>query len=289
MRLPQMVNLAVLMKKAAKKLLFQNPNSLYRPAELKDLIERMDRGDFTFSPQEQKKMIEQWKFCVTECPLPTKIKDIYYKHANAVTMNSLEVADANFKLPYGIAFEETNQIEYQRLVDYALKGRIPCDNKVVLDAGCGFGGMLSCIKKNYPSATCMGIECVASAKELLNKFRPWIQTFVCNIEGSTADFQKEFPLKADVILSTAVLEHLHHPEQAVKNLLSIMAKGGALVLVVPNGRIDQSGHHIHFWSPESWKLFVHKSAPGYRIEFPLLREDASSIGYDLCAIVQDPC
>lgn len=284
-----MHRMLILMRKLLRKLLFQNPSSLYLPSELKKLTARMDRGDFSFTPAEERKMIQQWKFCVSECPLPAKIRSIYYDGADACAMNSLEVADVGFKLPYGSAFEEANEKEYQSLVDKALKGQINCENKVVLDAGCGFGGLLACVKKNFPSAICMGIECVVSAKELLNRTRPWIQCFICNIEDDTVAFQRQFPYQADVILSTAVLEHLHRPAQAVKNLLSIKAKGGSLILAVPNGRMDQSAQHIHFWSPESWKIFVQEIAVGYRVHFPKLYQEArgSSIGYDLYAIIED--
>lgn len=279
----------ILMKKAVKKIMFQNPNSLYGKQELRELVERMDQGNFAFTPAEEQKMIKQWHFCVSECPLPTKVKSIYYGNTDAFRMNSLEVADVGFKLPYGIAFEEAQRKEYQGLIDFAIKNHIDFENKMVLDAGCGFGGLLACVHKNFPSARCMGIECVPSAKELLAKSRPWIQSFTANMEADTATFQKQFPHKADVIFCTAVLEHVHRPAIALRNLLSIKAKGGVLILSVPNGRMDQAAQHIHFWSPESWNLFIKDTAIGYRVDFPKANPDnsGSSIGYDLSAIIRD--
>jgi len=214
------------LKKICKKLVFQDHNSLYRKSEFKALIERMDHGDFTFTPAEEKKMIQQWIHCVSKCPLPTKIYSIYYENSDALTMNSLEVAETGFMLPYGIAFEETNRKEYQDLINFALHNGIDFKEKVVLDAGCGFGGLLTCVNQMFPSSTCIGIECVPSAKELLKKRCPWAQVQVCNLEAHLEIFQKQFLHPIDVIFCTAVLEHLQRPEIALRNLLSILVKGG---------------------------------------------------------------
>ena len=77
----------------------------------------------------------------------------------------------------------------------------------------------------------------------------------------------------DVIFCMEVLEHMVNPEAGVRHLWNLVEKGGALVLSVPNGRVDfqPSGPiredggsywgHIHFWSPESWKLFLEKNLP----------------------------
>ncbi|MHC4917529.1 MAG: class I SAM-dependent methyltransferase, partial [Planctomycetota bacterium] len=64
------------------------------------------------------------------------------------------------------------------------------------------------------------------------------------------------------------MEHLVDPAAAVENLLGMLESGGRLVLTVPDGREDsvpagsgsiESGSfsgHIHFWSPESWSIFL---------------------------------
>ena len=62
--------------------------------------------------------------------------------------------------------------------------------------------------------------------------------------------------KFDFVLCSEVLEHLEDPYLAYHNLQKSVLDGGSLLITVPNGRLDRSGYHINFWSPESWELFI---------------------------------
>jgi 2-polyprenyl-3-methyl-5-hydroxy-6-metoxy-1,4-benzoquinol methylase len=281
-----MKNIKVLLKKAIKKILLQNPNSLFTKQEETDLVHRMDSGDFNFSPEEEQKMIRQWHFCNSACPFPSRLKAIFEGN-DAFLMNGIEAGELTFRLPYGAAYEEAQNEEYKRIVAFAQERIGSFDNQIVLDAGCGFGGLLSCIRESCPTAKCMGIEYAKSAIQTLSKKRPWIQAVVANIEDETTDFQKSFPGQANIIFCTEVLEHLARPKKAVKNLLSIKSKNDILICTVPNGRMDHASQHINFWSPESWKLWIEDAAPEHAIEFTQTSSQNAPIGYNLCAVIRD--
>ena len=55
-----------------------------------------------------------------------------------------------------------------------------------------------------------------------------------------------------------MLEHIADTQKAVSSIISCLRPSGAAYLLVPDGRADNSGHHIHFWSQESWELTLNK-------------------------------
>jgi len=69
------------------------------------------------------------------------------------------------------------------------------------------------------------------------------------------------------------LEHLLYPARALKQILGILEPSGMVLLTVPNGRIDNFGGHINFWSPESWKVFLEEFGNLYEIETGLMEEN----------------
>ena len=80
----------------------------------------------------------------SKVPLPTKLKQIFDSQ-DALYMNSFEAAELTFKLSYGIAYEAAQKESYKAIIEWTLKQGIHLDDKVIIDAGCGFGGLLACI------------------------------------------------------------------------------------------------------------------------------------------------
>ena len=62
------------------------------------------------------------------------------------------------------------------------------------------------------------------------------------------------------MICTEVLEHLELPDVALKQMLHATRPGGVVFLTTPDGRVDYSGLHINFWSPESWQIFVSRNS-----------------------------
>ena len=84
-----------------------------------------------------------------------------------------------------------------------------------------------------------------SALELCRKNNP-------RIRFEKGDLYSPRQERCDLVLCIDTLEHLEYPERAIRNLLG----NGIVCLVVPNGRQDTFEGHIHYWSPESFRLFL---------------------------------
>ncbi|MBK0383041.1 class I SAM-dependent methyltransferase [Pedobacter sp. SD-b] len=134
----------------------------------------------------------------------------------------------------------------------------------VLDAGCGCGFLTTLIKENFKDAEVMGIDYsevgIRYAKEKFN-----------NIVFKQKDLYEALDCKFDLIFCSSVLEHLKFPELIITNLTQALNHGGKIIITVPNGRIDFFEGHIHFWSPESWELFLNKTLPNNSHKLQLLK------------------
>lgn len=127
------------------------------------------------------------------------------------------------------------------------------DTKVA-DFGCGTGVLVNRLKNEFPNMHIVGYDFSE------NKIR-WCQRFYCinPLCFSHGSIFEPINNKYDVIIATEVLEHLEYPLRALKNLMSALDVGGRLFLTVPDGRRDAFHGHIHFWSPESWTLFINEA------------------------------
>lgn len=138
------------------------------------------------------------------------------------------------------------------------------DGARIMDAGVGPGLMLRELVSGRRPASIAGVDFSAEALRHAAEAIP---------EGTFRRHDLYEPLDGeyDVVICTEVLEHLQSPGRAMRTLLDALAPSGALVLTVPDGRVDYSRYHVNFWSPESWKAFVEDAAPGCRIAFDRFR------------------
>ena len=157
---------------------------------------------------------------------------------------------------------------YQEVIRVMEKENVGLASKSIADVGSGMGFLLKLVHDNAPGSTVSGFDTFNEMNRLAELICP---------AGSFSDVNLfEINTQYDVILCTEVLEHLVHPEKALEKMRSLLKPGGQLVLTVPNGRIDQheamgkredgNGYwgHIHFWSPESWLLFLNSNLNGVK-------------------------
>ncbi|MGA1823351.1 MAG: class I SAM-dependent methyltransferase [bacterium] len=249
--------------------------NIFTKQEFCSLVSQMDRGDYNFDEVTQRKMMALWHKNPSAVPLPS-ITIATYASNNAVLMNSIEQMEITYQLPYALAYEETQELKYQAIIDLAKSHGVKFNGKVVADCGCGRGGLLTVLFTTQKPSRLYGIECASSAIDWINKNRPHIIGVVADIESSAEIFKAACNFQVDAVFCTAVLEHLRYPERALHNLLSLKKKDGFIIVAVPNGRTDTAFHHINFWSPESWRTFIEQAAPNH------------SVIIDVCPLYDNP-
>ena len=138
---------------------------------------------------------------------------------------------------------------YDRLIDLLATQGVDYDQKRIADIGCGTGGLLKALQNRYQTRSLTGFEYSEKALELARTKVPGAEFCYFDIyEGSSRQF--------DVIFCVEVLEHLLHPDIALRNVVAMLADSSVALVTVPNGRIDTFDGHINFWSPESWEVFL---------------------------------
>lgn len=137
------------------------------------------------------------------------------------------------------------------------------DSKV-LDAGCGEGFITNLIAANIHNVDIIGLEYTEEALEIAKKMNQQL-TYV---QGDIYDMHFE-DNTFEVVICTEVLEHLEHPELALKELERVCKK--YLVITVPNepwfclgnlialkniSRLGNPIDHINHWTYRGFQKFV---------------------------------
>lgn len=158
---------------------------------------------------------------------------------------------------------------YERLIDLLRTHGVEYDGKRVADVGCGTGGLLKALRNRFQPLSLTGFEYSENAIAIARSQVPGIEFCYFDVyEGSSQQFE--------VIFCVEVLEHLLHPDAALRNVLDMLADSGTALLTVPNGRIDTFEGHINFWSPESWKVFLKQTCDGYEVKTGLMENGESN-------------
>lgn len=169
------------------------------------------------------------------------------------------------------AYLTTDRISFMnQICDIALEGWDLVRVRIA-DVGCGTGDLLNIVSQRSGSQHLVGYDFSISAIDIAAQKVPDAKFYV-------HDIYTPLPDTYDVIICTEVLEHLEYPDRAVRIMLDSLSSNGKLVLTVPNGRIDNYLGHIHFWSPESWLLFLQHIAAANRIETHQLANNRFNAG-----------
>ena len=97
----------------------------------------------------------------------------------------------------------------------------------VLDLGTADGLMLSEIKKNFPNTNCTGIE--YSSKLIATNQNPNIKIIQGDVQKLNFD-DNSF----DIVIATAIIEHLKQPEKMVAEAYRVLKNDGLLIITTPN-------------------------------------------------------
>jgi 2-polyprenyl-3-methyl-5-hydroxy-6-metoxy-1,4-benzoquinol methylase len=154
---------------------------------------------------------------------------------------------------------------YERLVGLLLTHGVDFEQKRVADVGCGTGGLLKAIQTRAQPLSLTGFEYSEKALDIARSQVP-------GAEFCYLDIYEGIPRRFDVIFCVEVLEHLLHPDKALRNVTGMLANSGVALVTVPNGRVDTFDGHINFWSPESWNVFVKQICEGHSVKTGLFEE-----------------
>lgn len=121
----------------------------------------------------------------------------------------------------------------------------------VIDVGCGVGDLLVALRRRCPSIATHGCDfsekAIAGAQERLPD-GGFLRLVISRLPYGSQEF--------DVVLCTDTLEHLEQPGQVVEELVRICLPGGVVVIVVPDGAVDDFIGHFWFWSETSLCKFL---------------------------------
>lgn len=139
----------------------------------------------------------------------------------------------------------------------------------IADIGCGAGQMLELLRRRLV-ATChlelFGLDFANSAVIKAKKLLP-MATFI-NEDLYENSLPSDF---YDLVLSIETLEHLHRPEDALRELLRICKPAGSIVITIPNGEKDSWDGHVNFWNMAQFREFLSSHR---LVEIKLLQNDA---------------
>lgn len=164
---------------------------------------------------------------------------------------------------------------------------------LVLDVGCATGFMGEYLIK-AKNCTVVGLDVrqpeIAKAKKVLS------QAILGDLEDAqivTKVLKATKNVKFDVILATSLIEHLVHPDSAIKKFKQLLKPGGVLIITTPNiahwstrlmllgGNFDYQEYglmdntHLHFFTPKTFRqLFVQN-----KLHLDALKIDAEGGGF----------
>ena len=140
----------------------------------------------------------------------------------------------------------------------------PTDMTIV-DIGCGEGITLEKLHRFFPERKVMGIDSLPENIEISRRH-------ACEVRHGDVYNLPLSSKSTDFVLLMEVIEHLEHPEIAIREIHRILVPGGRLVIVFPNDRIFKIARiltlrfreaaydpgHVRQWRPHSMHDFLHK-------------------------------
>lgn len=115
----------------------------------------------------------------------------------------------------------------------------PCAGAVVLDLGCGTGGMLGALSSDY---RCFGLDSSPDAIALARRRFPDVRF----IEGTVPDGLAGVGEPVSMYLLLDVIEHIRDDRSFMRSLVSAMEPGSLLLVTVPADMALWSPHDVGY-------------------------------------------
>jgi ubiquinone/menaquinone biosynthesis C-methylase UbiE len=143
----------------------------------------------------------------------------------------------------------------------------PLDGKIVVDLGCGWGGVV--LHAAGEAQLAIGIEPdaerLAIARQLLRE-SAHANAFVLRGVGEKLPFRDQ---SIDVVASYQVLEHVRDPARVVAEVRRVLKKGGVFHFSTPNYLSFREPHYKVVWLPlmPKWLARIYLRARGRKPRF----------------------
>lgn len=122
----------------------------------------------------------------------------------------------------------------------------------ICDIGCGVGDLLAAVGAVNPKADLSGLDFSPAGAARTRQRFPEANVLEHVIVDTLPFNENSF----DLVFCTDVLEHLEHREAVVNELVRICAAGGMVVIVVPDGDVDQFFGHVWFFNEAGLTAFL---------------------------------
>lgn len=169
---------------------------------------------------------------------------------------------------------------YLTCVRFATACGLDLSNSRMLDIGTGPGVLPFVVRESFPDAETHGWDINEQYLALARALFPEVTFSKRGIAGDARG------VSFDHVFCAQTLEHMAFPGRSLRELLGVVRPGGALVVTVPDGRLDTSSAyglnrtgasyigHVSFWSIESWASFLQAHCPGSRISVAITERSA---------------
>lgn len=139
-------------------------------------------------------------------------------------------------------------------------------NAVWLDMGCGYGYGTALLQREAKANLVVGIEPDEGATLYAAGNYHNLNTMFIN--GNAEEAAEWFPSRFDGVVCIEVLEHLPHDEQDgfLRNLRTVTAPGGVLVLTCPLGHGPNADNPWHIHEPTEFELKTVLWDAGFHVE-----------------------
>ena len=243
----------------------------FMDADIKGLLTHKDRFVLVACPacgeHSFRKIFEKYGLQYVKCsscgtvyinPRPTpEMLDIYYSTSKNYEYWNQYI----FPASESARREKIFKPRAQRLIEFCKRYEVRPD--LLLEVGAGFGTFCEEVKSAEFFRRIIAIEPTPDLAETCRK--KGIDVIAKPVE--TIDFKD---LKADVIASFEVIEHLFCPADFIRSCASLLSRGGLLVLTCPNvngfeaetlGKLSSTfdNEHLNYFHPESLAGLIEKS------------------------------
>jgi len=129
---------------------------------------------------------------------------------------------------------EVEDYRYPRIKGWLIDQVAPQRGQALLDVGCGSGFLLFDLRRRHPGLRLCGID--VSLAHLASLARRKRDDHITDILALASDGEDlPFPDGTfDWVTCSEVLEHIHAPEQAIREMYRVLKPGGTLLITTPN-------------------------------------------------------